>query len=45
MDISLARDMIDYHPSTSLKEGLMETWIWFLDHQDEYTKKKNYFAD
>lgn len=45
MDISLARDMIHYHPTTSLKEGLQETWSWFVRNQEEYKKKKNYFKE
>ena len=45
MDISLAKDVIDYNPTTSLREGLKETWGWFVENQDEYLKKKNYFLD
>jgi len=45
MDISLAREVIDYNPMTSLLEGLKETWEWFIENQDEYLKKKNYFLD
>jgi GDP-L-fucose synthase len=45
MDISLARERIDYNPTTSLLEGLKETWQWFLNNSDEYTKRKNYFAE
>jgi len=45
MDISLAKKMIHYNPSTSLKDGLQETWSWFIKNQDEYLKKKNYFKD
>lgn len=45
MDISLARKMIYYNPTTSLKEGLQETWNWFIKNQDEYLKKKNYFTE
>lgn len=44
MDISLARE-IDYNPTTSLLDGLKETWDWFLKNQDEYLKKKNYFKE
>ena len=44
MDISLARKLIDYDPTTSLAEGLKETWQWFVDNRDEYKVKKNYFA-
>jgi len=43
MDISRARDWIKYDPTTSLLEGLKETWGWFQDNQDEYLKRKNYF--
>ena len=45
MDISLAREMINYNPTTSLEEGLKETWAWFLKNKDEYLFKKNYFKD
>lgn len=43
MDISLARKLLHYNPTTSLLDGLKETWEWFLKNQDEYLKKKNYF--
>src|SRR6267142_751460 len=43
MDISLARKMIDYNPTTSLVDGLRATWNWFVQNEDEYLKKKNYF--
>ncbi|MCX5667169.1 MAG: NAD-dependent epimerase/dehydratase family protein [Candidatus Omnitrophica bacterium] len=45
MDITLARKMIDYDPTTSLSEGLKATWQWFVKNQTEYTKKKNYFKE
>lgn len=45
MDISLAQKTIDYNPSTSLIDGLKETWNWFTGHQEEYLNKKNYFKD
>jgi GDP-L-fucose synthase len=45
MDISLARELIRYNPTTSLLNGLKETWEWFIQNQDEYLKKKNYFKD
>lgn len=45
MDISLAREMIHYNPTTSLLEGLKETWKWFVQNQNEYLRKKNYFAE
>lgn len=43
MDISLAREMIHYNPTTELRDGLMKTWDWFIRHPDDHTKKMNYF--
>jgi GDP-L-fucose synthase len=43
MDISLSRELIDFDPTTSLLDGLQETWHWFLKNQDEYLLRKNYF--
>jgi GDP-L-fucose synthase len=43
MDISLARKLIHYNPTTSLRDGLKETWDWFIKNQDEYLKRLNYF--
>ncbi|MFH1137563.1 MAG: NAD-dependent epimerase/dehydratase family protein [Pseudomonadota bacterium] len=45
MDISLARKVIDYNPTTTLVDGLKETWDWYLENEDEYLKKQNYFAE
>lgn len=45
MDISLAGKLINYNPTTSLLDGLKETWNWYLCHQGEYLNKKNYFND
>jgi GDP-L-fucose synthase len=45
MDISRAREMIGYKPSTTLKDGLQATWNWFSEHRDDYLNKHNYFAD
>ncbi len=45
MDISISRSLIGYDPSTSLVDGLKETWSWFMEHKDEYLKRKNYFAE
>ena len=45
MDISRARDWIHYSPTTSLLDGLKETWDWFQGHKIEYLKRKNYFAE
>lgn len=44
MDVTLARQLIDYNPSTSLAEGLKTTWDWYVANRDEYKKKKNYFV-
>ncbi|MBI5677814.1 MAG: NAD-dependent epimerase/dehydratase family protein [Planctomycetes bacterium] len=43
MDISLAREMLGYDPTTTLLEGLKQTWEWFLKNQEEHLSKKNYF--
>ena len=45
MDVSKAKKVIDYEPSTSLLDGLKETWNWFIGNQDEYLKKQNYFKE
>jgi|TARA_Y100000310_G_scaffold342383_1_gene445437 GDP-L-fucose synthase len=45
MDISLAQKIIDYNPTTSLRDGLEETWNWFMSNTDEYLNKKNYFEE
>lgn len=44
MDISRARAMIHYEPTTSLREGLELTWNWYLAHPHDHDQKKNYFA-
>ena len=43
MDISRARDWINYHPDTSLRDGLEATYNWYRDHRDEGEGRKNYF--
>ncbi len=45
MDISLARKLIHYQPTTSLLDGLKETWQWFCNNHDEYLRRKNYFKE
>jgi len=45
MDISLARKLIHYDPTTTLLDGLKETWNWYVRNQDEYLKKVNYFKE
>lgn len=44
MDITRAREVIHYDPTTTLADGLKETWEWFIKNKDEYLRKKNYFA-
>ena len=45
MDISRAKEWINYNPQTSLREGLELTWNWFMQNRDEYLKRQNYFAE
>ena len=45
MDISRARDWLGYEPRTTLREGLEKTWNWFLEHGDEFLRRKNYFVE
>lgn len=43
MDISLARELIHYNPTTILLDGLKKTWDWFVENRNEYLKRKSYF--
>lgn len=45
MDISMAKQIIGYNPTTSLLDGLKETWKWFNENPNEYINKKNYFCE
>ena len=45
MDISLAKKLIHYNPTTTLLDGLKETWNWYVRNQDEHLKKVNYFKE
>jgi GDP-L-fucose synthase len=45
MNLSRAKEWIDYNPTTSLLDGLKATWTWFQDNHDEYKLKQNYFKD
>jgi len=45
MDISLAEKMINYRPSTTLFDGLKKTWEWFVQNDEEYKNRKNYFTE
>lgn len=44
MDLTKAGELIDYNPTTELKDGLVKTWEWFIKHPDEHNKKMNYFC-
>ena len=44
MDISRAKEWINYKPQTSLRDGLELTWNWFMKNRNEYLKRQNYFA-
>lgn len=43
MDITLARHTLGYQPTTALRNGLEETWEWFIHNSTEHDKKQNYF--
>lgn len=43
MDISLARKMLGYNPTTTLQGGLQKTWEWYIKNQDEHLNRLNYF--
>jgi GDP-L-fucose synthase len=45
MDISRARELIHYSPTTSLLDGLKQTWDWYINNQDEHLRKMNYFKE
>ncbi len=44
LDITVARNMIGYNPTTSLLDGLKETWQWFIQNENEFKSRKNYFT-
>ena len=43
LDITLARQTLGYDPTTTLEQGLRQTWQWFVEHPDEHMKKVCYF--
>ncbi len=45
MDISVAKELIDYNPTTSLLDGLKQTWDWYLKNNEEGSKRQNYFNE
>lgn len=42
LDISNAKEYIQFKPQYSLKKALIETIDWYQDHKDEYLKRKDY---
>lgn len=44
MDISLARKMLGYNPTTTLRDGLQKTWEWYVRNQHEHLSRLNYFV-
>ena len=45
MDVTKAKGLLGFIPSTDIKTGLRLTWEWFVNHPEEYKKKINYFLD
>ncbi len=43
LDITKAKHLLGYEPHTSLREGLEETWHWYINNLEEHTLKQNYF--
>ena len=43
MDITKAKELLGFIPSTDLTTGLKYTWEWFVSHSGEYKSKMNYF--
>ena len=43
MDITRAHDWLGYAPSTSLRQGLQQTWAWFQENRQEFLQRHNYF--
>lgn len=44
MDMTRARDWIGFEAQTTLRQGLENTWNWFLANKDEYLSRKNYWV-
>ena len=45
MDITKARDMLGFSPTTELSNGLRQTWEWFVKNSEEHKNKLNPFID
>lgn len=44
LEIKRAKEWLNYEPQFSLKEGLKETWNWYLGNEGESEKRMNYFT-
>jgi len=45
MDIDVAKKCYDYEPSTTLRDGLQQTWNWYTVNRDELIERHNYFSE
>lgn len=43
MDITWAKEKLNWEPKVGLREGLERTWKWFTENVDEHQKKKDWF--
>ena len=43
MNIDNAKKILGYNPNFSLKEGLKETWSWYIKNSAQSKKRHNYF--
>ncbi|HEU0118528.1 MAG TPA: NAD(P)-dependent oxidoreductase [Alphaproteobacteria bacterium] len=43
MDITRAREWLEYNPATTLRQGLEQTWNWFQGNREEFLQRHNYF--
>lgn len=44
MDVARAGEQLGYRPGTALRDGLRETWQWYLANEREFRLKQDYFA-
>jgi GDP-L-fucose synthase len=43
MNVDNAKKILGYNPAISLKEGLKETWSWYIKNFKQNKKRHNYF--
>ncbi len=43
LDTTLAEQELGFKPEITLREGLERTWNWYIENQNEYKLRKNYF--